>query len=87
MRYAYLNISCVKARIYLCGLVKYTTDTPSTTALGGNRLNAIKLRALHVGLPLQIVMSCRGNPLWLPSPKSGTIWHWEIAYAYALDSS
>jgi len=24
MRYAYLNISCVKARIYLCGLVKYT---------------------------------------------------------------
>ncbi|RKZ56352.1 MAG: hypothetical protein DRR08_21985 [Candidatus Parabeggiatoa sp. nov. 2] len=38
-------------------------------------LNAIKLRALHVGLPLQTVMSRRGNPLWLPSPKSGTIWH------------
>ena len=35
-------------------------------------LNAIKLRALHVGLPLQTVMSRRGNPLWLPSPKSLT---------------
>gem|GEM_PF-3378021 len=42
----------------------------------GRSPNAIKLRALHVGLPLQTVMSCRGNPLWLPSPKSGTIWHW-----------
>jgi len=37
MRYAYLNISCVKARIYLCGLVKYTTDTLGITALDGNR--------------------------------------------------
>ncbi len=34
---AYLNISCVKARIYLCGLVKYTTDTLGITALDGNR--------------------------------------------------
>jgi len=33
MRYAYLNISCVKARIYLCGLVKYTTDTLGTIYL------------------------------------------------------
>ncbi len=22
--------------------------------------------ALHVGLPLRTVVSCRGNPLWLP---------------------
>ncbi|OQY43588.1 MAG: hypothetical protein B6247_31450, partial [Candidatus Parabeggiatoa sp. nov. 2] len=24
------------------------------------------VRALHVGLPLRTVVSCRGNPLWLP---------------------
>ncbi|OQY56971.1 MAG: hypothetical protein DRR08_33025 [Candidatus Parabeggiatoa sp. nov. 2] len=34
--------------------------------------NAIKLRALHVGLPLRTGLSARGNPLWLPSRKSLT---------------
>jgi hypothetical protein len=50
---AYLNISCVKARIYLCGLVKSTTDTLSITALDGNRLR------LRFGLQLAIRLSAQ----------------------------
>jgi len=30
-------------------------------------------------------LSCRGNPLWLPSPKSGTIWHWGVAPGFNIN--
>jgi len=31
-------------------------------------------------------MSRRGNPLWLPSPKSGTIWHWGFTWGYSYST-